>query len=57
MIASPCVKFSGQSLTTLDDEALLQLILRNDLPGYLMDLYADEADRGMATLAQQEVTR
>jgi hypothetical protein len=38
---------SGQSLATLDDHALLELLLRDDLPRYLNDRYAGEADRRM----------
>ena len=46
---------SGQSLTELDDEALLQLLLRTDLPRALTDIYDREAHRRMATRDQQAV--
>jgi hypothetical protein len=48
MIAAPDIKFSGQSLHTLDDASLLQLLLRDDLPDFLTTMYSDEADRRMA---------
>ena len=39
--------FSGQSLSEVSDEALLELLLRDDLPRFLMDTYGHEADRRM----------
>lgn len=53
MTTPPVVQFSGQSLTALDDESLLQLLLRDDLPTYLNDLYAVEADRRMNTITPE----
>jgi hypothetical protein len=53
MITPPVVEFRGQSLTALDDQSLLQLILRDDLPRYLNDLYADEADRRMGKITPE----
>ena len=47
MRAAPVVTFSGQPLHTLGDEALLQLLLRDDLPQFLNELYGTEADRRM----------
>jgi hypothetical protein len=47
---------TGQSLTTISDELLLQLLLRTDLPRYLMDVYGSEADRRIGKQAQQKVT-
>lgn len=44
MTAPPVVEFSGTSLTALDDAAMLQLLLRDDLTRYLNDLYAGEVD-------------
>jgi hypothetical protein len=51
-----------QLLRTLDDMALLQLILRDDLPGAVMASYHAEADRRMgkitlAPICDQEVAR
>lgn len=51
MIAAP--EFSGQSLISLDDESLLQLLLRDDLPRYLNTLYGEEADRRMGKLTPE----
>jgi hypothetical protein len=50
MKAAPDVQFSGQSLRTLDDESLMQLLLRDDLPPYLNNLYNVEADRRMGKI-------
>lgn len=47
---------TGQSLQSLDDQSLLELLLRDDLPGYLMDVYTGEADRRMAqSMVQMEL--
>jgi hypothetical protein len=46
----------GQSLTALDDHALLQLLLRQDLPGYLTDIYNSEADRRLAAVKEPQPT-
>ncbi|MBI5315844.1 MAG: hypothetical protein HZB34_07725 [Nitrospirae bacterium] len=43
------------SLATLDDPALLQLLLRQDLPPFLTTMYASEADRRMAAHDQPAV--
>lgn len=47
MTPAPVVQFAGQSLRTLDDADLLQLLLRPDIPGFLLDVYNTEADRRM----------
>jgi hypothetical protein len=39
---------TGQSITDISDEALLELLLRQDLPGYLTNIYNTEAHRRMA---------
>lgn len=44
------VTFTGTSLRTLDDASLLQLLLREDLPRYLMNAYNSEADKRMQSL-------
>ena len=49
----PVVQFSGQSLTALDDESVIQLLLRQDLPPYLTTMYNAEADRRMGTITPE----
>jgi Ser/Thr protein kinase RdoA (MazF antagonist) len=44
MTTAPVVTLSGQSLHTLDDAALLQLLVGTDLPRFLLDLYAAEVN-------------
>ena len=46
---------TGQSITTISDDALLALLLRTDLPRYLTNIYNAEADRRMAARDQQAV--
>lgn len=56
MPAAPVVQFAGQSLHAVDDESLLQLLLRPDLPDFLTTMYNDEVDRRMGTLTPEAVT-
>jgi hypothetical protein len=54
------ITFSGQPITAISDEDMLQLLLRDDLPRFLNELYADEADRRMgkvppASICTEEV--
>lgn len=45
---------TGQSITALSDEALLELLLREDLPGYLTNTYNMEAHRRMALMEKRD---
>ena len=47
---------TGSSLHSLDDPTLLQLILRTDLPRFLIDVYNAEVDRRIAEQDQHAVT-
>lgn len=49
-------KFKGQPLAEISDELLLELLLREDLPGYLTNIYNVEVDRRMAGRDQHAMT-
>lgn len=53
MKVAPTVEITGQSLRTLPDADLLQLLLREDLPPYLTTMYAGEADRRMGKITPE----